>query len=151
MCDRSIPEGNDTLSSGAVRLCEAGKASLDGGVLDSKWSQSSLDDGGAILACATSTGRLALYALHCASDTDGEHGEERRADGGGLSLLSRSDAADSLLLSLDWSRGSYGDAKVKIRVEIDDLVHENRTLPVKCLMALYYRHVPSTAIAHVPK
>lgn len=85
-------------------LEEAATASLDGGVLDAKWSQHPADDGSAVLACATSTGRLVLYSLR---NVDGV--VEERAE---LRQVASSDADDSLLLSLDWSRGAVTSAKV---------------------------------------
>lgn len=106
--DRSALENDKTLTSSNIHLEETGRASLDGGVLDTKWSESPLDDGAAVLACATSTGRLALYALGVSTEANGEG----CGNTGGISALSSSDAGESLLLSLDWSQGNYGDAKV---------------------------------------
>lgn len=97
------------LPSAPVRLQEAAKASLDGGVLDAKWSQRPLEDssGAAVLACATSSGRLVLYAL----STMGACEEETEA--AEFRILASSDAGPRLLLSLDWSGGGMEDAKVR--------------------------------------
>lgn len=85
-------------------LEEAATASLDGGVLDAKWSQHPADDGSAVVACVTSTGRLVLYSLRNADGVVGERAE--------LQQVASSDVDDSLLLSLDWSRGTVASAKV---------------------------------------
>lgn len=88
--------------------------SLDGGVLDSKWSPQPLTDssGAAVLACATSTGRLALYKL-CAPGAGKQEEQEESREGTELRQLSCSDKKDNLLLSLDWSRGGMANAKVR--------------------------------------
>lgn len=91
-------------------LEQAGSASLDGGVLDAKWSEEACEDGAAVLACATSTGRLCWYSLDDVGEAD------VNGAGAELRLLATSDAQDSLLLSLDWSRGMVADAKVRQRV-----------------------------------
>lgn len=85
-------------------LEEAATASLDGGVLDAKWSQHPADDGSAVMACVTSTGRLVLYSLRNADGVVGERAELQR--------VASSNFDDSLLLSLDWSRGTVANAKV---------------------------------------
>lgn len=86
-------------------LEEAATAQLDGGVLDAKWSTHPADDGAAVLACVSSTGRLVLYSLSSgAEDVVGERVELRQ--------VASSDVDDSLLLSLDWSRGTVSSAKV---------------------------------------
>lgn len=89
-------------------LEEAATASLDGGVLDAKWSHHPADDGSAVLACVTSTGRLVLYSLRKADDVVGERAELRQ--------VASSDVEDSLFLSLDWSRGTGSSAKVMYAV-----------------------------------
>lgn len=78
-------------------------------MLDAKWCQQPLalgSSGAALLACATSTGRLGLYTLAVADAGEGV-GECAQ-----LQHSSSSDAEDSLLLSLDWSGGAIADAKV---------------------------------------
>lgn len=101
----------------AAHLKEEARASLDGGVLDAKWSQQPLDSSGAaVLAFATSTGRLVLYSLSAGSDGGEEEEEENKGDDGGcveFQQLASSDAGDSLLLSLDWSGEVLADAKVR--------------------------------------
>lgn len=89
-------------------LEEAATASLDGGVLDAKWSDHPMPDNAAVLACATSTGRLVMYTLREAGAEQGQglgHAE--------LQQLASSGTRESLLLSLDWSRGGMADAKVR--------------------------------------
>lgn len=102
--------GSDDSSSSNISLDEAGRASLDGGVLDTKWSETPIRNGAAVLACATSTGRLAVYALAASAEANEQRSGEREA--GQITPLSSSDGAECLLLSLDWSRGCLGEAKV---------------------------------------
>lgn len=101
-------DGADAPTS-AARLKEVATASLDGGVLDAKWSQQpSGSNSTAVLACATSTGRLVLYSL-----SDGGEGEEQdEEDCVEFLQLASSDAGDNLLLSLDWNGELLADAKV---------------------------------------
>lgn len=99
----SPPASGDGEAAPSGRLEESARVSLDGGVLDAKWSQHALDNGSAVLACTTSTGRLALYTLR-----DAGMGEEHAA----FQQWASSDKGDSLLLSLDWSQGNIADAKV---------------------------------------
>lgn len=76
---------------------------MDGGVLDTKWLEHPLDNGAAVLACATSVGRVVLYTLR-------DEGEDAEAK---FQMVSSSNGdSDMLLLSLDWSGGTYADAKV---------------------------------------
>eukprot|EP00903_Cladosiphon_okamuranus_P018064 g16625.t1 len=109
-------DGNEAPTS-CARLQEAARVSLDGGVLDAKWCQEPVALGSsgaasALLACATSTGRLGLYTLSVdAADNDAGQ------DVGGCARLqhsSSSDDDDSLLLSLDWSGGGIADAKIVV-------------------------------------
>ncbi|CAM9311498.1 unnamed protein product, partial [Laminaria digitata] len=94
-------------TSPAGYLEEAATAQLDGGVLDAKWSTHPADDGAAVLACVSSTGRLVLYSLSSgAEDVVGERVELRQ--------VASSDVDDSLLLSLDWSRGTVSSAKIVV-------------------------------------
>lgn len=106
VCNPSTPtDGEASPPPPYGRLAKAASVSLDGGVLDAKWSEHPLEGGAvAVLACATSTGRLAFYTLR---DTG--------ADGGDVEFLemASSGVRDSLLLSLDWSRGSFADGKVR--------------------------------------
>lgn len=110
----STPTGGEDAPKSSVYLKEAAGVSLDGGVLDAKWCHQPIALGGsdaALLACATSTGRLGLYALSGA-DAGAGAGE----DVGGCAQLrpfsSSDDAEGTLLLSLDWSGGRVADAKV---------------------------------------
>lgn len=81
---------------------------LDGGLLDTKWSEQLFQNGTAALACATSTGRLALYAL-CVSAAGDAHAELRH--------LASSDTKEGMLLSLDWSGASAAGAKVELTTQ----------------------------------
>lgn len=83
-------------------------------MLDAKWCQQPValgSSGAALLACATSTGRLGLYTLAVA-DADAETSQEVVGECAQLQHSSSSDADDNLLLSLDWSGGGVADAKV---------------------------------------
>ena len=88
----------------------------DGGVLDAKWSEEAMHDGAAVLACATSTGRICLYTLNTLGHAGAYAGpgadpasEKNQAKFGHLTF---SEERDCLLLSLDWSGGDIGQAKV---------------------------------------
>ncbi|CAM9803774.1 unnamed protein product [Discosporangium mesarthrocarpum] len=103
-CDMESLGQGMSLPSG--RIEETGRISLDGGVLDCKWRPRPLD-GCAIIACATSTGRLTMHSL-CRSDVP--------QDPVVFQNLSASAGGGSLLLSLDWSKGAaaFGEAQVII-------------------------------------
>lgn len=113
----SPADGEDALKSRAC-LTEAAGVSLDGGVLDAKWCQQPIALGGsdaALLACATSTGRLGLYTLSFSLPSSryaADAGDDAQ-ECAQLQHSSSSDASDSLLLSLDWSGGGIADAKVE--------------------------------------
>jgi len=80
-------------------------------VLDAKWCQQPVpvgSSGAGLLACATSTGRLAFYTLSV-TDPANERGEETTE----FQRSCFSEASDNLLLSLDWSGGGIEDAKVR--------------------------------------
>ncbi|CAN0520918.1 unnamed protein product [Ectocarpus sp. 12 AP-2014] len=109
------PVGQDTAPSSDACLEEAARVSLDGGGLDSKWSPQPLTDssGAAVLACATSTGRLALHTL-CAPGASMQEEQEESREGAELRQLSCSDKKDNLLLSLDWSGGGVANANIVV-------------------------------------
>ncbi|CAM9192052.1 unnamed protein product [Ectocarpus fasciculatus] len=111
------PAGQETAPTSSARLEAAATVSLDGGVLDSKWSPQTFpltdSSGEAVLACATSTGRLALYALRVPGDGDQEEQEES-GEGAELRPLSSTEKKDNLLLSLDWSGGEVANAKIVV-------------------------------------
>lgn len=68
-----------------------------------------LSDSTAVLACATSIGRLVLYGIQL--QAEGE-------DTAQLQMLSTSDDDEVLLLSLDWNGGKSHDSKVSMRVGV---------------------------------
>ncbi|CAM9548127.1 unnamed protein product [Choristocarpus tenellus] len=93
-----------------ARLEEAARISLDGGILDSKWRNDPLGES-AIIACATSTGRVTLHALRSHADRDAPET---------LETLSTSNPSDRLLLSLDWNEIDTANEKTQVVVSESD-------------------------------